>query len=394
MITRLLNLGHAYAHFIMLLYPTVVLVLEADFQRSYGELLALATPGFIAFGVGALPAGWLGDRWSRRGMLMLFFLGSGAAALLTGLASSLLWLTLGLTLIGIFASIYHPVGTAMVVEGRRDIGKALSINGIAGNLGVAGAPLVAGVLIDQLGWRGAFIVPGLIGITLGIVLAGLKPCAPVSLTHTETPMETTGHTRLRVLFVIAVTTLCGGIIFDSLIVALPKLLEDSMQALSATDIGTLAAMIFAVAAFAQYPVGILIDNYSIKPVFLLVVGLKIPIFLIAAGTSGLLIPPLLLLAMLLVFGEIPLLDAVLARLTTADWRSRAYALKNFIGFSVSALSIPLVAILYETSGNLYALFPILAGLALLIVGTVCLLPKLPRIEHRSDLFANNALRKP
>jgi len=79
--------GHAYAHLFMLLYPTVVLALGPAFDRPYGELLALATPAYVLFGAGALPAGWLGDRWSAFGMLVVFFVGTGAAAVLTGFAT-------------------------------------------------------------------------------------------------------------------------------------------------------------------------------------------------------------------------------------------------------------------------------------------------------------------
>ena len=72
-----LNLGHAYDHLFMLLFATAVITMASEFSLTYGEMLALATPGFIAFGAGALPAGWLGDRWSRPHMMVIFFIGIG-----------------------------------------------------------------------------------------------------------------------------------------------------------------------------------------------------------------------------------------------------------------------------------------------------------------------------
>ncbi|MCH8835582.1 MAG: MFS transporter, partial [Proteobacteria bacterium] len=158
-----LNLGHAYDHLFMLLYPTVVLALGDVFQASYGELLALSVYGFIAFGAGALPAGWLGDRWSRRGMMIVFFVGIGLASILTGLARSTVDIAVGLALIGLFASIYHPVGIAMVAEtDPARVGKALGVNGVFGNLGVAFAGVTAGALTDMISWRAAFIIPGVV----------------------------------------------------------------------------------------------------------------------------------------------------------------------------------------------------------------------------------------
>ena len=141
-----LNVGHAYDHLFMLLFPTVVLVLEREWNRPFSELLPYALGGFIAFGLGALPAGLLGDRWSRPHMMTIFFLGIGGASILTGMAAGPWGLAAGLTLIGLFASIYHPVGVAMVVQGVENVGLRLGVNGVAGNLGVAAAALTAGAL--------------------------------------------------------------------------------------------------------------------------------------------------------------------------------------------------------------------------------------------------------
>lgn len=81
------NLAHLVDHKFMLIFPTAVLAMEADFGRSYGELLALSLGGFIAFGAGSIPAGWLGDRWSRRHMLGVFSSASGPAPSWPGSAS-------------------------------------------------------------------------------------------------------------------------------------------------------------------------------------------------------------------------------------------------------------------------------------------------------------------
>ena len=48
----------------MLIYPVVVLSLEREFNQPYAELLPLAFAGFVLYGVAALPAGWLADRFS------------------------------------------------------------------------------------------------------------------------------------------------------------------------------------------------------------------------------------------------------------------------------------------------------------------------------------------
>ncbi|MEM7172949.1 MAG: MFS transporter, partial [Pseudomonadota bacterium] len=161
----LLNLGHFLDHYFMLIFATVAaLALSAGWGMSYAELLPYGAPGFAAFALFALPMGWLADRWSRDGMMFIFFVGIGVASILTGLAQTPLQLGAGLLLIGVFAAIYHPVGLAIVTARWKKTGMRLAVNGIWGNLGVGCAALVTGFLIDLASWRAAFILPGIVSI--------------------------------------------------------------------------------------------------------------------------------------------------------------------------------------------------------------------------------------
>ena len=138
---------------------------------AYSELLPFATPGFVAFGAGSLLTGWLGDRWSRRHMMLIFYLGIGLSMISVGFVQTPLQLGAALLAIGIFASIYHPVGTAMIVSYADKLGREMGLNGVWGNLGVASSALVTGVIGQYLGWRFAFIVPGAVTVMIGIVFA-------------------------------------------------------------------------------------------------------------------------------------------------------------------------------------------------------------------------------
>ena len=124
------NAGHTCTHLCTVLYATAVLHLPQVFDLPYGELLSLSSLGLILFGVAALPAGWLGDRWSVVGMMVIFFIGIGAGAIVTGLADGPEMIFVGLTLIGLFAAIYHPVGIAWIVASARKRGMSLGINGV------------------------------------------------------------------------------------------------------------------------------------------------------------------------------------------------------------------------------------------------------------------------
>src|ERR1700730_19315703 len=81
-----LNLAHAIDHFVLLIFPTIVIGLEVVFHRPYAEMIALSTAAFVAFGLFSLPAGWLADRWSRRNMMALFYFGCAVSLVGAGFA--------------------------------------------------------------------------------------------------------------------------------------------------------------------------------------------------------------------------------------------------------------------------------------------------------------------
>src|ERR1700758_264116 len=165
------NAAHFIDHYAMLIFAAAVIVMGPALRLTYSELLPYATPGFVAFGAGSLLTGWLGDRWGRRPMVGMFFLGTGASMIAVGLVQTPLHLGVALLAIGIFASIYHPVGTAMIVSYAEKLGREMGLNGVWGNLGVASSALVTGVIGQYLGWRFAFIIPGIVTILIGIAFA-------------------------------------------------------------------------------------------------------------------------------------------------------------------------------------------------------------------------------
>jgi MFS family permease len=378
-----LNLGHFYDHLFILIYAAVAaLALPAAFDMGYAELIVYATPGFIAFGAFALPAGWLADRWSRRGMMIVFFLGLGVSAVLTSFADTPLEIAVGLFFIGVFAAIYHPVGITMVVEARPvKTGAALAINGVWGNMGVASAAIIAGVLIDASGWRAAFVVPGVAAIGTGFAYAVLcsgRSAGDAKQAAGAKPAQFVLDKRVLVTIfaIIALTTTLGSYIFQSMTFALPKILEERLSGVfdSASAVGGAAFAVFAIASMAQILIGHLVDRHSIRTVFAFVAGLQIPAYLLAVGLSGL---PVLVGAvafMLLIFGQIPINDALLSRITTPQYRSRVYAIKFVLSFSVAAAAIPLVALLHKTTG-FDGMFVAMAGVAAVIFLCVLALPQ-------------------
>jgi MFS family permease len=363
-----LNLGHFLDHLAMLIYATAVLVMTSQFGLAYQDMLPLSIGGFIAFGGGSLPAGWLGDRWGRRNMMLVFFLGLGAALVLAGLVTSRWQIVAALTLIGVFASIYHPVGIAMLVKDQARVGRALGWNGVWGNLGLAFAAFIAGWFSDHLSWRAAFIAPGIFTLAAGIVFALLVPngAAPASKAAAGTGRHVPDALARRVFALLTLATLCSGVIFAAATNAMPKIFDERLAALvhTTSGIGTLVAAVYTIAAMAQLLVGQLIDRCSLRGVFLPLALLQVPLLLLAGMFSDWAMLALAIAMMFVVFGLIPINDAMVARYAHDSWRSRVYAVRYVVSFGASLPAIPLVAYLQPKAGGFAPLFGVLAAIAL------------------------------
>lgn len=372
--TGFAGVAHSFSHLFVLLYATIVLVLEREWSLSYAELLALSVPGTVMFGLAALPAGWLGDRWTATGMISIFFLGVGAAAILTACAIGPVTVALGLTLMGTFAAIYHPVGIPWLVVRAKNRGRALGINGVFGSAGTAAAALVAGLLSDLLGWRAAFLIPGLIAIAVGISF--IIACR-AGIIETESapklPEPEPNRADVRKAFIwLSVTMLCTGLIFQSTSFALPKLFDERLRNSlgdGVTGVGGMVTLCYLVSALAQIIGGELADRFSLKTVYFWVQILQIPVVALAFVIFNPALVPLAALMISLNVAGQPAENSMLARYTPAKWRGRAFGAKFVLTLGVSALGVAMIPVLHALFGSLdvmlvaLGLFAAIAALA-------------------------------
>ena len=361
-----INLGHLLDHLVMLVFPTVVVALGREWGRPYSELLPLALGGFIAFGAFAIPAGWLADHWSRYKMMAVFFFGIGVSLFLTGFATTSWQIGLGLTLVGMFAAIYHPVGIAMLVAAPERMGRALGWNGLWGNLGLAAAALVAGALMDVWGWRAAFFVPGLAAVITGAAFLALVPDpGPVKKVSKTIGLHVDRRTMTRIFSILLIATACGGVIFNSTTVAMPKVFDERLRVLteSSFGIGALVALVYTLAAFAQLVMGALIDRFELRRLMIGIALIQIPLLALAANLQGWAMLAASLAMMLAVFGQIPLNDSIVGKYVADEYRARVLSVRYVVSLGVAAVAVPLIAVLHRTQGGFANVFLVLAALA-------------------------------
>lgn len=398
----LLNIGHFLDHLFMLIFATVAaLTLYREWNVGYAELLAYATPGFFAFGLFSLPAGWLADRWSRDGMMCVFFVGIGISSIATSFVQTPLQMGIGLFIIGIFAAIYHPVGLAIVTMKWRNTGMRIAANGVWGNLGVAAAALITGYFIENLGWRLAFIIPGVISILFGVWYFLLRqdnilnPAQELDAKNSSQDLPVTNElkrTLVRISVIVFFTTATSSVIFQSTTFALPKIFDERLQGIAvalsswfegtdlsapgdtAAAIGFLAFCVFAIASMAQLVVGSCLDRFGPRSVFAIVATIQLVFFSLMPGTTDGVALLVGLGFMLGAFGQIPINDYMIGKVASGSMRASIYGVRYVVAFTVLALSLPLIAYVYSNWG-FDRLFQILAGISLLILVAVLLLPR-------------------
>jgi MFS family permease len=371
------NAAHFIDHYAMLIFAAAVIIMGPALGMAYSELLPYATPGFVAFGAGSLVTGWLGDRWSRRHMMVIFFVGIGLSMISVGFVQTPLQLGAALLAIGIFASIYHPVGTAMIVSYADKLGREMGINGVWGNLGVASSALVTGVIGQYLGWRFAFFIPGAATVLLGIAFAlmvvhedrkGTKQAAAQARIAREDVW--------RLILALMIVVVAISTTFNAVTVALPKLFAERLADLTRSPalLGVIAAGVYVFGAMTQYTIGKLLDRHSLKTVMLPLSFLLAPLMYLAATLANL---PLIVVSIGIImgaFGQVTVNDALVGKYTPEEWRSRAYAVRYFVGFTAAGASVGLVAWLYER-GGFATMLQAFAGLCLFVIAAAIILPR-------------------
>lgn len=376
-----LNWAHAVDHYVMLIFPTVVIGLEAVYGRSYGELIALSTASFVAFGVFSLPAGWLADHWSRRNIMAVFFLGCGASLVAAGLSANAYVLAVALAALGMFASIYHPVGMAMLIEASQARGRVLAFNGVCGNLGAALAAGVTAFIATYLGWRMAFIVPAILCLATGFAYLWM---VPNDHHHTATrrsapEVRLSRNAAITMFGLFILIALGAGLAFNVISVALPKLIDERVgHDIDLMMVGSLATAVFLVGAAAQLAMGRLVERMTPTILLTLITATLFAGVFWSVYASGVALMAALAVAMIGLYGQVTVNDIVIARYTADAWRGRVYAVRYFLVFISSGAAVASIAFLHArggfdlvllvTAGICFVFLAATVGVALLVAG--------------------------
>jgi MFS family permease len=348
-----LNLAHAIDHFVLLIFPAVVIGLEVVFGRPYEEMIALSTGAFVAFGVFSIPAGWLADRWSRRNMMALFYFGCAVSLVAAGLAPTPLWLAGAMFFLGMFAAIYHPVGMAMLLDVSKARPRTLAFNGVCGNLGVTLAAGISTTLAAWIDWRAAFLAPAVMCLAAGVGYLALVPDDRHRIgKRSATANVTLSRRAAAVMFGSYVAiSLAGGLTFNTALIALPKLVDERVgEGVPLIVVGWLATGIFLCGALAQLAMGRLLERAPPHILFAAVATVQVVGVVWAGHATGAALIAALGVAIGAIYGQTTVGDIVIARYTADAWRGRVYAVRYFLTFITSGIAVQLISQLYGRGG--------------------------------------------
>jgi MFS family permease len=354
----LTSAAHFFTHFFVLAFPALVMPISRDLSLEPAQVIPLSFPMYLLYGILAIPWGYLSDRFGARWMMGAGLLIAGAGFAAAGLAGSTAEFTIALAVIGIGCSAYHPSGLALLSKGMRGRGRALGINGLWGNCGIASAPLAAGALTYALGWQSTLLVFGFAGIALGLLCFAV----PFSVGAEDLQKGTVVELRRAVTYFLI---LCVGMVFSGLMyrgytIILPTFFEAKLSDFTlfersveeavrlSSDADTLAATLITCGVYIVGMVGQLLggrmaDRHDLRWAYLAFFASALPFLLLMRFVEG----PLLIFAaggfVLFSLGMQPIENSLVAVLTPPRWRSVSYGIKFTLVFGAGSSAVYFVS---------------------------------------------------
>jgi predicted MFS family arabinose efflux permease len=343
--------AHALTHLYIQMFQAIIDPMRESFGIERDELTFYATLSAVLFGVGALPAGWLGDRYGEKRLLVAFFFLTAIGAVVLGLAGGLVSLAVGMVLIGLGTSIFHPVGNALISKGMRHPGKAMGMNGLWGSLGTAFCPVWAAAVTHLTGnWRWSYLA-----LAAPMALFGLWLAKARIETLPEAEQETairaaaagggpTRPMRIAIVSLLLLAMTCGGLYFHLITTMLPTHLGQRATLAGVAVLqssllagGTLSGIVYLIGGAGQLLSGHLVHTREGRGLYVLALLVATPLVLSLYALHG---APLVLAAGVMavfIFAVQPLENVLLSRYSRSSARGFLFGLKFVLAFGVGGL---------------------------------------------------------
>ena len=356
------SIGHFFTHFTMLLFPPLATTIARDLGLELDRVFFISFLMYLLYGVGAMPWGYLADRWNPRLVLVSGIIMAGIGLVGAGIIRNPTLLPLTLAVVGLGNAAYHPAGLSLVSKGIRSRGRGMGLNGVFGNFGIALAPFMAGILGWTVGWRLTFIIFGTAGILGGLSIA-LVPFSVSRLIDRQKGQSVSGSKAITLFIILCVAVISAGLMYRSFTLILPSWLEgrfieefnnfgnifDSINVQS-TDMGKssliaaiVSGMTMVIGMGGQLVGGIIADRIDLRKAYLLFFLLALPFLLAARFVSGWMTLPFIGLFSFFALGMQPIENSLYSMLVPPRWRSSGFGIKFTITFGIGSLAVFIVS---------------------------------------------------
>jgi len=375
--------GHFMSHFNMLVFPAVVLPLAGRLNMDIAQVLGISFWMYLLFGLTALPWGMAADRWGAKPFMLLFYLGAGISGFFAAFwIDAPAGLAVCLAAIGLFSGIYHPTGLGLISKELERVSLGLGYNGMFGNLGLATAPILTGIVNWLWGPQAVYLVLG------GLNLVGLALMIAFPLTQSRRAKGATsgeGNGLLGAFLILLVAMMLGGIAYRGSTVILPAYFEIKNQGifqalstfvgfeLSSNLVATaVTSLVFLVGTVGQYTGGRVAERFEPRFCYLAFHAVTVPAVFLMAIVWDLPLVALALVYFFFLLGMQPIENTLVARFTPKRFHHSAFGTKFVLTFGVGALAVKMVGAIKMTWG-IEAVFPALGMVSLILVGVIVLL---------------------
>ncbi len=404
MIVGLTGCSHGLSHGYLLIFPAVLLLLKEEFSLGYLGLGVIGNIMSFTYGLGALPGGMIYNRFGPRKLFLLCFLGSTLASLLVAFSPNLIFFTVGLALLGALGSVYHPLANSLITTKVREYGRALGIHGAAGNIGLASAPFIAGLIASRWGWRQAYLCFAAPGVVLSIwslfidMSVGKKEKAESSRPNL-TPLPTPGVRNFWVYFSLPlvflyVINMLNSFCFTGIITFLPTYMgqRTSFHIFSWDSVaigGMLSGIALFMGVFGQYTGGVLGQRPHLVRNLLVMTAMGFPFILAMSFATDILLLFMALIYFFFTFCLQPMSNVVLAQYTTLEMRGTAFGIYFFAAFGIGSFAASFSGYLAQTFG-LQWVFLGLSGMAFILIVPTFLLLKVKKPTYASAILSEES----
>jgi MFS family permease len=250
-------------------------IIQDELALTYTQAGIVTSAAIITMTSSHLVVGYMGDRGWRDVFIPASVILGALVILVSSFATTFLFLTVSMLLLGAGASGYHPSVFPALTESfpKSDRAKATGIQAIGGLVGMALIPFIGVSLLVLLGgWRESFIFVALVGFALFIPITLIMRYATnrQKILQTERDEDDGEEGWTRNFALLIVLTSFRGMFFRSATLLMPLYLVESTYAFDPVLAGTFTTIMLIAGLIGEIVAAPLSDRMGRRLPFLII----------------------------------------------------------------------------------------------------------------------------